>query len=310
MLPLLEPVLDSTLTKATALNALADSPTESDRQFVVKRMNKVNPDPNVLAAVKSSRYPEMVKQWLYQLQSDKLPATYYFSVYQDTLLKSEAMLPYVQETIKKLKNPKILSQLLPALNGRNDQVSQDLLLNSLRDKNSLIRYYGSVALTGTCSEKLKLILKEVAGDTSYCTPNTFDLAIGCKMDSLQNAAEFIYLSELEHMTKVNALKYLATYPQKKHLKLFRDTILDNNSDDISSKRLAAKGLAELHDVSSIETIIKASEKERKGSDGNTVFYVEALGKLKGTRAKSYISTFLNSEEEQMRLLAEGLIKNW
>lgn len=310
LLPLLQPILDSTLTKATALNALADSPTESDRKFVLKRINKESPNSDILTAIKSSRHPEMVKQWLSELQSDKLPAGYYFSVYQDTLLKTEAMLPDLQETVKNIKNPKILSQLLPALNGRKDQVSQDLLLDFIRDKNSSIRYYGSEALKGSCSEKLKLILKKIAGDTSYCTSNTFDLAIGCKMDSLQNAAEFIYSSQLEHMIRVNALKYLATYPQKKHLKLFRNIFLQNNSYDISSKRLAAKGLAELHDVTSIETIIRASEKERKGSDSNTVFYVEALGKLKGVRAKSYISTFLNSKEEQMRTLAEELIKNW
>jgi len=66
----------------------------------------------------------------------------------------------------------------------------------------------------------------------------------------------------------------------------------------------------LHDVTSVETIIKASEKERKGSDGNTVFYIEALAKLKGVKAKVYVSTFLNSKEEQMRMLAERLIKNW
>jgi len=310
LLPLLQPLLDSTLTKVAVLKALADSPTESDRLFVVKRMDKTNPDPIVLTALKSSRYPEMIKQWLSQLQSDKLPVAYYFSVYQDTLLKSDIMLPFVQETIKKIKNPKILSQLIPALNGRNDQVSQDLLLNFLRDKNSSVRYYASGALMGTCSEKLKLILKEVAGDTNYCASNTFDLAIGCKMDSLQSAAEFIYASGLEHMTIVNALNYLANYPAKRHLKLFRNVLIQNDPNDISSKRFAAKGLAELHDVTSVETIINASENERKGSDGNTVFYIEALAKLKGVKAKVYVSTFLNSKEEQMRMLAERLIKNW
>ena len=166
-------------------------------------------------------------------------------------------------------------------------------------------------MEGTCSEKLKQILNKVTRDTIRCTTNTFDLAIGCKMDSLQDAAEIIYNRPSEYMTMVSALNYLATYPNTKHLKIFREIILETTfENETLLKRIAAKGLAELQDTSSISAIIKASEKERKGSDWNTSMYLKALGKLKGEVAKSYVSTFLESKEERMKVLAKEMIDNW
>jgi hypothetical protein len=132
LLPILKPLLDSALTRKTALTALADSPTYDDRFFVVSLTQKNKPDRDVLESLKSSRYPDMVKHWLVMLGKDKVPEGYFFSTYQDSLLHRDSMLPFVQESLEKMKSPKVKSELVPVLRGRTDLRSVNLLFAYLK----------------------------------------------------------------------------------------------------------------------------------------------------------------------------------
>ncbi|MCE7040695.1 hypothetical protein [Dyadobacter sp. CY312] len=310
MLPLLTPLLDSSRTRRASLQALADSPTEADREFVINLSNQSTSDKDVMASLQSSRYPGMVKHWVLKLENDEVPSDYYFSVYQDTLLKSNELLPAVHKCLRNAQNPKIVSGLLPVLNGRTDVSSQKILLNLIRSTNSSVRASASNALVGTCTDSLKRVLPQVARDSSLCTPFTFDLLIGCGLDTLQNTADYIYGSEVEYAIQLNALKYLTTFPEKRHLTLFRTLINHEDDDGYMIKRMLAKGLAQLNDLASVESIIKVSEKERKGSDWNSISYIEALSRLKVDASKVYISSFLSSKEEDVKKMVTKIIDSW
>jgi hypothetical protein len=75
-------------------------------------------------------------------------------------------------------------------------------------------------------------------------------------------------------------------------------------------RNASIGLASLNDKSSIDRIIKISEKEREGSDGNCQAYLRALSKIKGEKAKNYILSFENSESEYISEFVKEIIAEW
>lgn len=310
LLPLLKPLLDSTSTKRTALSALADSPTTSDRQFVAGLAQKDSLDKDVLTALQHSRYIDMVQQWLVSLQSEKLPSDYYVSVYRDTLLRSDALLPDIHESLKKIKKPHLIGDLLPVLKGREDGVSQGILLDFLHHPNRSIREAAGSTLIGTCSNELKRSLPKIVSDTALCTPSLFDLLISCGIDSLQGVAERIYRMNSEDFLARSALNYLSVFPENKHLNLFRDVIKDREGEFRTLNRIAAIGLANLNDISSVDNIVEASEEERKNSDLNSMTYIEALGKLKTNASKQYITTFLTSGDEAVRELASKILQSW
>jgi hypothetical protein len=310
LLTLLSPLLDSALTRRTALIALADSPTGNDRQFVIQLTQEDSLDKAVMEALQRSRYTDIVKHWLLSLQSEKLPADYYVSVYRDTLMRSDALLPDVHESLKKIKNPRILSGLLPVLKGREDTASQEILIDFLHNPDHSIRETAGNTLAGTCSEELKRILPEIVSDTTLCTAPLFDLLITCGNDSLQDVAERVYQTSSDNFMATSALTYLSVFPKNKHLSLFREMLKDREGEFRTINRIAAIGLAQLMDVSSVESIIEVSEEERKNADLNSMAYIEALGKLKGDTSKKYITSFLESKDELVKELASKVLSSW
>ncbi|REA55690.1 hypothetical protein DSL64_27840 [Dyadobacter luteus] len=310
LITLLSPLLDSVLTRRTALIALADSPTENDRQFVIRLTQEDSSDKAVMEALQRSRYTDMVKHWLLSLQSEKLPADYYVSVYRDTLVRSDALLPDVHESLKKIKNPRILSGLLPVLKGREDTASQKILIDFLHNPDHSIRETAGNTLAGTCSEELKRILPEIVSDTTLCTAPLFDLLITCGNDSLQDVAERVYRTSSDNFMATNALTYLSVFPKNKHLSLFREVLKDREGEFRTINRIAAIGLAQLMDVSSVKSIIEVSEEERKNADLNSMAYIKALGKLKSNTSKKYIASFLGSKDEQVKELASKILSSW
>ncbi|HEV7380193.1 MAG TPA: hypothetical protein VGN64_10390 [Dyadobacter sp.] len=310
LLPLLTPLLDSSSTKRIALEALAGSPTNSDRQFVSKLMEKDSLDKDVMDALLASRHMDMAKLWLESLQSGKLPSDYYFLLRKDTLLKSDALLPNVQETLRMIKDTRSASHLMPVLQGRQDAASQDILIGSLRHQDGWVRETAATTLLGICSDKLKLALPEIISDKALYTAALFDLLIACEIDSLQDTAEHICRTSSDSFVSQGALNYLASFPEKRHLKLFRKVIKDREGEYRPINRIAATGLANLKDLSSVPDIIEVSEEERKNSDLNSMVYIRALGKMKTQTSKNYISTFLTGEDAQVRELASKILQSW
>jgi hypothetical protein len=309
LLTLFKPLLDSTVTRKICLTALADSPTFEDRSFLVN-LSRRNNSIEILESMRTSRYQDVLKQWLLKITWESVPKDYFFSVSQDTLLRKDEMLSSVHQSLREIKNPQILSQLIPVLKGRSDEESQNLLITYLRNDDSSVRYYATEALEGHCSERLKLVLSEIVKDTNLVTARTFDRIIDCQILSLQDDAERNYLSTNESITRLSALNYIATYPTAKYLPLFKKLITGNFDDNTSTLRTAAKGLAALNDTASIDAIIKASDVERKNSDSNCFMYLEALSILKGEKSKTYIDSFLNSENQYIKSIAEKYLRQW
>ncbi len=304
----LEPLLDSTATRRVALAALSDSPTDADRELVRDLSNKVV-DADILDACKSSRYSEMITHWLTLLNSDKLPENYFFSVHEDTLLRSDELLPFVQEAVRTDIQPRALASLLPVLRGRTDTVSQEILMRLITNDDVSVRDNAGEALLGTCPPNLRTLLTASFISVGKYPSNVFQLAIGCGVDSLQQSAENIYNTPVHHIMQVNALAYLAEYPRKDFLELFRE-IISQKEQDVLLSRVAASGLGKLRDSHSIDRIIEISESERTGSDWNCIMYVKALADIGGDICKEYVSSFLKSENKYVADTASGIVQKW
>lgn len=311
LLPVLKPVLDSSSTRKVALDALADSPTPADRAFVSRLARNGKTDPDVLNAMKSSHYEETVIDWLGRLPTIGEKEKYFFTVFRDSVLHRDAILPHLHRTAVAIRNPSVLSHLLHTLKGREDSVSQKLLTGFLADKSDDVRSSATGILKGTCSTFLKAALPDIIGNPELVSTYTFDLAIGCGLDNYHEAAEAVYRSEqYYHMTRENALNYLATYPRAKYLPLFREALQKDPEMDMVLTRTAAKGLAALGDTASLEAIIAVSEKERKKSDANSSEYLEAIARLKSGRGKTYLESFLKSDDDYVRKRVTALLEGW
>jgi hypothetical protein len=312
LLPALKPVLDSAATRKVALDALADSPTPSDRAFVSQLAKTSPPDPDVLNALKGSRYEAAVIEWLGHLPALDEKYDYFFTTHRDSVLRRDAMLAHVQKTAIEIRNPDVLGKLLPALKGRQDSLSQKLLTGFLTHKDHQVRWAAGNTLKGTCSVFLKNALAAVIADPKWIDNNTFELAAGCGQDGYREAAEMVYRSPEghEHMAQTSGLAYLATYPQAKHLTLFREAIQKDPHENLMETRTAARGLAALGDTESLEAIIAASEKERKNSDMNTLMYLDAIALLKSDRSKTYLESFLQSDSDMVKKRVEAILEKW
>jgi HEAT repeat protein len=219
------------------------------------------------------------------------------------------LLSFVHESFRRITNPKVLANLLPALNGRTDQKSVDILTELIIHDDVSVRDYAGEALTGTCPDKLKTILSASFLSAGRYPSNVFHLAIGCGLDSLQHSAENIYNSPVGGIMQANALSYLAVYPSANSLKIFREVIYKEDQDTMLS-RVAATGLGKLRDIKSIGKIIEISQKERKGSDWNCTMYIKALAKIGGRQSKEYISSFLKSENQFISEMVSKIINTW
>lgn len=72
--------------------------------------------------------------------------------------------------------------------------------------------------------------------------------------------------------------------------------------------VSSKGLATLCDTSSVDWIIDAVSKEE--IDLQQRPYLEALGKIKGDKAKATVESFRGSKEKLVRKLVAKLLEQW
>lgn len=304
------PLLDSTKTRPIAIKALANSPTKEDVDYLKQLANSekvVSKD--ILNGFLESKNPESVKYWLELVSSREIPEKYYFNTLRKPLLFSDEMLSDVQTTLKTTKHLTIQKTLIKVLEGREDSVSEEILLNYMDNEDSSVRYWTVDALKNTKSkiviEKLIELLKKPGKRVS---PITYIL-INNEIDTLQNVYTDIYNTYESSEWKRIAIEYLSKFPKEEHKGIFKDVIYNEDSG-FSMNRNASIGLANLNDKSSIDRIIEISEKEREGSDGNCQAYLRALSKIKGEKAKEYILSFENSKSEYISEFVKEIISEW
>jgi len=304
------PLLDSTKTRPIAIEALANSPTKEDVDYLKQLANSekvVSKD--ILNGFLESKNPESVKYWLELVSSREIPEKYYFNTLRKPLLFSDKLLSDVQTTLKTTKHLTIQKTLIKVLEGREDSISEEILLNYIDNEDSSVRYWTVDALKNTKSktviEKLIELLKKPGKRVSPTTK----ILINNNVDSLQTIYVDIYNTYESSEWKRTAIEYLSKFPKKEHKGIFKDVIYNEDSG-FSMNRNATIGLANLNDSSSIDRIIEISEKERIGDDGNCYYYLMALSKIKGTKAKEYILTFENSESKHISEFVKETMTEW
>ena len=304
-------LLENKKTRKIALEALANSPTKEDKDYLLDLTNQKDSIPDdLLNCFYSSKNIENLKVWLQLLVSKKVSKDYYFSVPSNKIIYSDELLQSVQNTTKQTKNEKVLGQLVRALQGRNDDESTSILINLLNHENLTIRYCSADALKGNKTQKLKQILPSLIKDEQNRTSSIVNLLIENNIANLHSTFEKIYEESSNDLgLKRSSIEYLSSFPLDKHKGIFKD-ILKNKDADFSEKYSAALGLGRLKDSSSVELLIKECEKVRKMSDSNASIYLIALGMIKGNRAKSEVESFLKSDSQPVSDLAKEIIAKW
>lgn len=312
LLETLKPLLDNSemQLRTVAFEALANSPTEKDRQYLldlVKKQDTVSEE--LLNAFYKSKNIDNLRYWMTLLYSKPIPKEYYFDATDQPLFKKETLLHDIHNTLQKITAPEILSKFVLALNGRTDDVSTDLLLHLLVHENSTVRYWAGDALKGNHSEKLLSKLPELLSNSSIREVSYTKLAIDNKLDTLQKTFEDIYRTEQDLDWQRSSIEYLSTFPKQRHSEIFKE-ILKKKDEDFFIQHSAALGLGELKDKSSVDLLISVCRKEAETSELNTRIFLIALAKIKGDKAKKEIEKHIGSNETIISELVEDLLKKW
>lgn len=318
--PLVMPYLDNELLRDSSLLALANSPTETDQNYLASLIPTEKEVPkDLLNAYFNSSRDESIRTWLRLIRDNKIPSNYYFFVQYQPLLTEDRFLEDIQDTICKTKNPQILERLPKALNGRNDNKSIEILISLLKNPDSSVRYWAGKALEGTSSQQLISEIPGLLKNPDLRTTALTDLAIENKLDGLQEIYRNILRSDQPpdrrdlrdwRDWKRSAFEYLSTFPQEEERAFFISVLKTyKKRGDLEFKRYAATGLGELKDQNCVD-LIEEAIKQEGGNDFNARDYLKALGKIKGDKAKRIIESYKNSEDGTIYDLVSKSLANW
>ncbi len=305
-----QPLLDSTQTRSIAIEALANSPTKEDVNYLkalIVEQDTVSED--LLDGFYKSTNLENVKFWLEVLRTKPIPKDYYFNNNKQPLMYSDEILPDLQMTLAECKNPDIIQKLVKGLSGRTDEKSINLLLELLSHNDSSVRYWTASTLEKTDSPLVINEIIKLIKSPAYRTVAFTDILINNDIDTLQKTFEAIYNDNPNRDWKRSSIEYLSTFPLDSHTEIFR-AILRDKEEDTFIKRNAALGLGRLKDESSVDLIIQVCNEESEASDYNAQVFLKALSMIKGEKAKEYISRFKDSKEQNVQLLTKEILSNW
>ena len=304
------PLLDNPQTRSIAIQALANSPTKEDVDYLKQLVEKEGSvSKELLDGFYKSQNIENIKYWLHLVSTKEIPEKYFFSTSEQQLLFSDEVLEDVQEALKTTKYSEIQQYLINVLEGRNDQKSMDIIFSYLDSKDSSVRYWTVDILKGKQPVEVINKLIEMLENPAQRVVSITNVLIENKIDSLQSTYEKIYQIEKSLDWQRSSIEYLSNFPKQNHKKIFLE-ILENNKSDTFIKRDAVMGLANLKDESSVDIIIKACEEESSHSDYNAWTYLIALSKIKCEKARKYIEKYTNSKEKIVKDLAKKLIASW
>jgi HEAT repeat protein len=311
LLETFKPLLENDKTRKIALEALANSPTKEDNDYLLNLANQKDSISNdLLDCFYKSKNIENLRIWLQFLVSKKVSDDYYFFVADNKLIHSNELLESIQNTLKQTKNEKIIGALVKALQGRKDAESTNILINFLMHNDETIRYWSADALKGNKTENLKQKLPTLINDEKNRTTALVNLLIENKINNQQDLFEKIYIENKDKLDwERSSIEYLSNFPLEKNKEIFKSIVKDKYAD-FSEKYGAALGLGRLKDINSVDLLIQECEKVRKESDLNARTYLIALGMIKGEKAKKEIQSFLKSDEQLVSELAKGILEKW
>lgn len=300
---LLEPSMKLELLRGISLAALANSPSLEDQAWLESFIPPTGEIPDeVLDAMLESKRPETVLGWLELVRTRTLGRRL---VRDQPSLRSDALLSAVQQTLDETPNRWVLEELAQALAGRQDERSVQLLVGLLEDQDSNVRYTAAGSLKGCRDPRLISRLPTLLRAESRTGP-LVALAVQNGVDGLQDVFEPILQAGPEADEYLSAVQYLAAFPKPAYREVFRELLTSGST--LGIRREAARGLGNLHDASSLDLILEALAKERQGA--NVVAYLEALGSIKGEKARGVLETYRGSPVEPVRILVQKLLENW
>lgn len=309
---LLGPLVDSAETRRIALEALANSPTEADRHHLHALADGSDTVPkDLLDGLYHSARMENVRKWMDLLASRRIPDGYMFFVKKQPIIRSDEILPDLHGLLGRVEDPRILSQLVQAMEGRTDERSVGIMLSMLRHSDSSVRYWAGSSLRGNPSEALVREIPALMADPAVRTTALVNLAIENDLDTLQGTMVGILAdgSDVSLDWKRSSILYLSNFPKQQHREIFR-AILDDEKEDVFVRRNAVLGLGRLRDEGSVDLIVRACAEESSGSDHNARTYLIALGMIKGERAKKEVEKFRNSRDNGVRELVAEILAEW
>ncbi|MBS2034623.1 HEAT repeat domain-containing protein [bacterium] len=295
---LLTPSLAVKSLRAVSLMALASSPTPEDQEF----LTAMPVDSDVLDAYLEAETVPAARKWL-ALMQQKVPEGYTFFVQSHGLLKSDELLAELQRTLREAKDPKVIEELVRALDGRKDEASLDLRLGLLSHPDSSVRYWAADSLEGVVSPRLAEVLPGLIRNPQLRTSALTQLAVDNRVDSLRDVYRSFWLPKpsQEGEWRRSSLDYLAAFPQPEDLELLRGVAA--NDPDVFSRRAAVEGLGVLGDAASVDLIVAALAKE-PAADANAVDYLEALGRIGGPAARAVLERYKGSQNPGVRAVLD------
>jgi HEAT repeat protein len=310
LLETFKPLLDSSQTRRIALEALANSPTEEDRQYLYNLVEKQDTvSKELLDCILQSKNTENIKYWLKLLYTKPIPQKYIFFVFIKPILSSDEILPDLHIAFENITDTGVLNELVRALKGRTDDKSVGIMISLLKHNDSTVRYWAAWSLKGNTSPLLVKELPDLLSNPLTRTVALVELAIQNELDTLQNLFESIYSNDPNRDWKRGSIEYLSMFPLDPHKEIFR-AILEDENEDTFIKRNAALGLGRLQDKESVDLIIRVCEQESVASDFNAQPFLVALGMIKGEKAKKKIEKYKDSQESTVRELVAEILDNW
>lgn len=156
LLETFKPLLDSSQTRSIALEALANSPTAEDRNYLLQLVEKQDTiSEELLDCFYQSKNIDNLKYWLKLIYTKPIPKKYILLVFKQPLIQSDNILPELQTALQQMKDNEILGQLVRALEDRTDEKSVDIMISLLKHENKTVRYWTAKTLDGNKSPKLK-----------------------------------------------------------------------------------------------------------------------------------------------------------
>ncbi len=308
--PFVAPCLDIPTLRQAAMNAFANSPIPEDRDYLAAFLPTKGVVPqDILNAYFQSTRTDSLRKWLQLISDRDIPTDYHFTAAQQPQLKSNNVVADVRSAIRRTKNRQILKELPRALEDRKDDESVQLLISLLSDKDPKVRYWAAHSLRDRTSPALVAVLPGLIRNQNLRTIALTDLAINNKVGDLQDVYAPYVQNDLQedHDWYSSALHYLAVFPRQEDKPLFY-AILKSNKDSFA-KRSAAEALGQLQDQEAVD-LIAASLHDEPSADSNAIAYLNALGKIKGDKAKAILESYKGSQDQSVQELVTKLLTNW
>jgi len=156
LLEAFKPLLNNQKTRAISLQALANSPTKTDRDYLFDIANQQDTlQSDILDCFYESKSIENIRFWLNLLYTKNIVRDYYFSGFKQPIIKSYSMLPDLQIALVKVKDKKILRELVRALENKTDDKTVEIIISLLKHPSPSVRYWTAKTVEENKSEKFK-----------------------------------------------------------------------------------------------------------------------------------------------------------